>query len=219
MNKISYPGITICSQGIIQEVISNALKKQRIDYVNKTFGKNYSALSAQDQKALDLNFTQTLYPGSENSPQSIINVLTAPDPVETIKSQVYTNPGVTIASACSNSTTTCSAPWVTPTQTLANSSYNFTCLANFGKGKPKENKCESNGGEKIHFEELAWGKDAAAFKFTLTDGNYLNLNTTFIHASYVGVNQILQQLSHRSCFEKRFHSFEGYTNFIISSFC
>ena len=176
MNKISYPGITICSQGIIQEVISNALKKQRIDYVNKTFGKNYSALSAQDQKALDLNFTQTLYPGAENSPQSIINVLTAPDPVETLKSQVYTNPGVTIASACSNSTTTCSSPWVTPNLTMANKSYDFTCLANFGKGKPNENKCESNGGEKIHFDELAWGKDVEAFKFTLTDGTHINLN-------------------------------------------
>ena len=78
LKEIDYPAITICSQGLVQDVINNAIKKQLIDYIKETYNKDYDALTAAEKEQLEQSYNTALYPGSETSITSMVNVLTAP---------------------------------------------------------------------------------------------------------------------------------------------
>ena len=187
LKEIDYPAITICSQGLVQDVINNAIKKQLTDYIKETYNKDISALTATELQQLEQSYNAALYPGSETSITSMVNVLTAPgkiiinvyqksltnvkmdfeilsEPTKTVEAQVLTNP----AAACVEVSSDCTSPWTLPT--YMNSTYfvDFDCVANFGMGKLSDNKCEANGGELITFGEADLystspsGKDADA---------------------------------------------------------
>ena len=78
LSKIDHPAITICSQGLIQEIIDNAVIKQFDDY-RKEFN-DFNITNAEILKAL--------YPGSKISPQSLAKIMTASDPDQAIAAQV-----------------------------------------------------------------------------------------------------------------------------------
>ena len=78
LNSIDYPAITICSQGLIQDVINNAIKKQFSDYVKKTLNKDVDDLTQAEKEQIEQSYTQALFPGSESSITSMVNVLTSP---------------------------------------------------------------------------------------------------------------------------------------------
>ena len=78
INEIDHPAITICSQGLIQEIIDNAVIKQFDDY-RKEFN-DFNITNAEILKAL--------YPGSKISPQSLAKIMTASDPDQAIAAQV-----------------------------------------------------------------------------------------------------------------------------------
>ena len=78
INEIDHPAITICSQGLIQEIIDNAVIKQFDDY-RKEFN-DFNITNAEILKAL--------YPGSKISPQSLAKIMTASDPEQAIAAQV-----------------------------------------------------------------------------------------------------------------------------------
>ena len=78
LNKIDHPAITICSQGLIQDIIDNAVIKQFEDY-RKEFN---------DYNITYTEILEALYPGSLTSPQSLAKSMAASDPEEAIAAQV-----------------------------------------------------------------------------------------------------------------------------------
>ena len=89
--KIDFPAITICSQGLVQQVIDNALVKQFNDYLAKK-GIDYKTLSPSDLKIEQQKYAKDLYPGASASPQGMVNMLVAKEPSKSIKSSALTNP-------------------------------------------------------------------------------------------------------------------------------
>ena len=78
LNEIDHPAITICSQGLIQDIVDNAVIKQFDDY-RKEFN-DFNITHAEILKAL--------YPGSQTSPQSLARIMMASDPEQAIAAQV-----------------------------------------------------------------------------------------------------------------------------------
>ena len=165
---MEYPAITICSHGLIEDVISNALTKQFNDFVKNSTGKNVTDFTPEELDTLKKNYTQVLYPGAQAEPKNMVNVLTANEPDETLTSQLLTDP----KSACFESDMTCSDPWSIPNATNAfGLSAYYDCVANFTKGKINENKCEANGGTKIYFSPNTWaGTDVISVRDNLLYG-------------------------------------------------
>ena len=89
--KIDFPAITICSQGLVQQVIDNALVKQFNDYLAKK-GIDYKTLSPSDLKIEQQKYAKDLYPGASATPQGMVNMLVAKEPSKSIKSSALTNP-------------------------------------------------------------------------------------------------------------------------------
>ena len=177
LHEVEYPAITICSHGLIEDVISNALNKQFNDFVKNSTGKDVADFTQQELDTLKKNYTQVLYPGAQAEPKNMVNVLTSDEPDETLSSQVLTDP----KSACFNSTFTCSDPWMVPNTTNAfYLSYYYSCVANFTKGKFDENKCEANGGTKLYFSPYDWaGADVISVRDNLLlTGGVFDLVTT-----------------------------------------
>ena len=81
LNEIDHPAITICSQGLIQDIIDNAVIKQFEDYRKES--NDYNITYTEILKAL--------YPGSQTSPQSLAKSMTASDPEQAIAAQVIIN--------------------------------------------------------------------------------------------------------------------------------
>ena len=78
LNEIDHPAITICSQGLIQDIVDNAVIKQFDDY-RKEFN---------DFNITHAEILKTLYPGSQTSPQSLARIMMASDPEQAIAAQV-----------------------------------------------------------------------------------------------------------------------------------
>ena len=173
MQHIDYPAITICSHGSIQEIIDSATRKQFEDYVLDTTGKNVSDFSKADQESLKKNYTRDFYPGSNISPENLINTLTASDPDKTLNSKLITNP----KSICINSPFTCESPWFSPLPSITydktyGSDYDLNCIANLDQGKAIEKKCEKIGGQNIFFDSFGngGGKAMGTLKILLQRG-------------------------------------------------
>ena len=140
LRNIEYPAITICSQGIVQDVIDKALKKQFDDFVT-SLGLDPTQLSSVERDKLQINYTTDLYPGATTSPASLVNVLVSDNPTESIKSKVLTDP----AAACVDTPSDCEDPW------FANPAIKDVCFANFGETRDNERNCEKNGGIRMGF--------------------------------------------------------------------
>ena len=163
LRNLEYPAITICSQGIVQDVIDKALKKQFDDFVT-SLGKDPTTLSTQERAQLQKNYTSDLYPGATTSPASLVNVLVSDNPTESIKSKVLTDP----AAACVDTPDGCEAPW------FGNAAINDTCFANFGKTDNLQRLCEKNGGQRLgFFKDFPY---AYEFTYMLEYGNFSTVN-------------------------------------------
>ena len=172
---MEYPAITICSHGLIEDVISNALTKQFNDFVKNSTGKNVTDFTPEELDTLKKNYTQVLYPGAQAEPKNMVNVLTSNEPDDTLTSQVLTDP----KSACFESDLTCSTPWFIPNATNAfGLSYYYNCVASFTKGKINEKKCEANGGTNIYFSPNTppIGGDVFALRDNLFNGVFGHIN-------------------------------------------
>ena len=71
LQKIDFPAITICSQGLIQDVIFQALDKQFDDYLVGE-GLDPDTMTQEEKDAKKDAYTQALYPGAEASPDSMV---------------------------------------------------------------------------------------------------------------------------------------------------
>ena len=85
LREIKYPAVTICSQGLIQDVIDKALEKQFNDYL-QSIGKDPATISADELKAAKDSYNKDLYPGATTSPASMVSVLVSNDPTDKIES-------------------------------------------------------------------------------------------------------------------------------------
>ena len=116
---MDYPAITICSQGLIQDVIDKALIKQFNDYlVNQ--GIDLNGITNEEKQKQKEAYSQSLYPGSKTSPDNMVKVLISDDPSNTIESSALTNPDFfetisqgTMSTTSSSPTTTSSSPTTT----------------------------------------------------------------------------------------------------------
>ena len=179
MRNLEYPAITICSQGIVQDVIDKALKKQFDDFV-KSLGMDPTKLTPQEIAKLQQNYTSELYPGATTSPESLVNVLVSDNPTESIKSKILTDP----AAACVDTPAECEAPW------FSNAAINDTCFATFGLVDNNQRNCEKNGGLRMSFfKDFPY---AYEFTYELTYGNFSSVNRSkFWYNAYEDNGDIL----------------------------
>ena len=92
---MEYPGITICSQGWIQEVVDNAIVKQAEEYIANTHGLDintiYEILHGENDTLRHLyeeEINNELYPGATASVSSMVTSMTTNNPVSII---IYIN--------------------------------------------------------------------------------------------------------------------------------
>ena len=151
--------------GLIQGVIDRALEKQFNDYlVSKNIDPD-TASAEEIQKQQDA-YTADLYPGASTSPKSMVNVLVADDPSETIKSKELTDPG----SNCVDVPSSCDNPWFQANKSETFQGFTFDkCFANFGKSKANEDECLNSGGSTIYFEQF--GSLQNELYYLMSEGN------------------------------------------------
>jgi len=83
---MDYPGITICSQGWIQQVVDNAIVKQTQEYIANTHGLDINTIyEILENETLRLQYEeekdQELYPGATASVTSMVTSMTTNNPV------------------------------------------------------------------------------------------------------------------------------------------
>ena len=83
---MDYPGITICSQGWIQEVVNKAIVKQTEEYLANTHGLDINAIYEILQNETErLKYEELkdkeLYPGATASIASMVTSMTTNNPV------------------------------------------------------------------------------------------------------------------------------------------
>ena len=88
IEHIDYPGITICSQGWIQEVVSNAINKQTKEYLENKYNFTSDEIAAimknDTSKAKYVEEKEKeLYPGATSSVESMTSYMTTNNPVNT----------------------------------------------------------------------------------------------------------------------------------------
>jgi hypothetical protein len=169
LNKIKFPAITICSQGLIQGVIDQALQKQFNDFIT-SLGKDPLTLTVEEAKAIEDNYTQTMYPGSVATPASMVNVLTSDNPSQSLKSKILTDP----KSACIDVPASCTDPWMDPLASEAFFAFDFPyCMGNLGIGPANDDRCVKAGGSKVTFST----KDAwySQLDHMISKGNFIRV--------------------------------------------
>ena len=117
LNEIKHPAITICSQGVNQQELNVAIKRQferfALEKKNKNLtGHNYrikrsttNANAIFDAKSLWKEYVETYYPGSEITPNSLVHILIASNPDKALRAKTLTN----VNSVCVNAID-CSTP-------------------------------------------------------------------------------------------------------------
>ena len=117
LHEIKHPAITICSQGLDQKNLNEAIKRQfeqfTLEIKNKNLtGLNYrikkSSTSANgifDASSMWKEYVKTYYPGSEITPNSLVNILIGSNPDKVLRSKILTN----MNSVCTNALD-CSTP-------------------------------------------------------------------------------------------------------------
>lgn len=148
LSQIKYPAITICSQGLIQDVINKALAKQFSDYITKS-GKDPGSMTDQEKEQWQKNYSSTLYPGAIASPLSMVNMLTSENPTESLKSQILTDPSAT----CIEISSQCDSPWMNSSHAGWLAYDPPPCFANPGKGSGYSDLCQNEGGVQVSFDE------------------------------------------------------------------
>jgi hypothetical protein len=78
-------------KGLIQDVIDRALIKQFNDYLVSQ-GMNPENITDEARETLKESYSQSLYPGSQTPPDSMVKVLIADDPSSSIEASALTNP-------------------------------------------------------------------------------------------------------------------------------
>ena len=97
LHEIKHPAITICSQGLNQEVLNEAIKRQFEHFVleakkKNLTGQNYrTKRSTFDAKSFWKEYVETYYPGSKITPNSLVHVLIAQNPDKVLQSKILTN--------------------------------------------------------------------------------------------------------------------------------
>ena len=155
MKKIDYPAITICGQGMIQDVLNGATKKQFEDYILDVKGKNLTGLKyrvkrgvlSEDQiKKFWNEYIQVKFPGSEVSPNTLVHSLATQNPDESINARALTNPdSVGITDSCPDGfIDTSSSGEKFP-------DFDVKCIKLIPMAKGKPDLCASSGAEKLYF--------------------------------------------------------------------
>ena len=167
-------------KGLIQDVIDRALIKQFNDYLVSQ-GMNPDNITEEARETLKESYSQSLYPGSQTPPDSMVKVLIADDPSSSIEASALTNPEffdsisqTTTSTTTSPLTTTtpscgCVAPFWDPVETKALLGVtDAPCVANFGMKGGWSKKCLKNGASNIYFT----GFDSIFLQTLLTQGTY-----------------------------------------------
>ena len=153
-------------KGLIQDVIDRALIKQFNVYLVSQ-GLNPDNITEEAREELKQSYSQSLYPGSQAPPDSMVKVLIADDPSSSIEASALTNPEffdtisqITTSTAEVTTTTTicgCVAPWFEALETKALLGVtDAPCVGNFWQTKGWKNECEQNGGKAIYFTGFDW---------------------------------------------------------------
>ena len=115
LHEIKHPAITICSQGLNQDKLNEAIKRQFERFVLEVKGKNLTGQNYRikrspiDAKALWKEYVQAYYPGSKITPNSLVQVLIATNPDKVLRAKTLTNKN----SICTNAID-CSTPIQSP---------------------------------------------------------------------------------------------------------
>ena len=173
-------------KGLIQDVIDKALIKQFNDYLVSQ-GLNPDNITEEAREKLKQSYSQSLYPGSQTPPDSMVKVLIADDPSSSIEASALTNPeffdsisqvtssttAITPSSTTVTTVTTtatscgCAAPFWEPLETKALLGVtDAPCVVNFGMKKCWSKLCKNNGGSDIYFT----GFDSIFLQTLLTQG-------------------------------------------------
>ena len=83
ISDLEYPAITICSQGMISKVLSNALEYQKAQFAEA------KGVEDPHSEALEKLWKETLYPGLAMTPGQLVKLAASPNPEVTVQSQVY----------------------------------------------------------------------------------------------------------------------------------
>ena len=114
LHEINHPAITICSQGMNEEDLNEAIKNQFERFVLEAKSKNITGQNYRIKRSTGSIFNATIfwkeyvqiyYPGSKITPNSLINALIASNPDNVLRSKVLTNEN----SVCTNGID-CSSP-------------------------------------------------------------------------------------------------------------
>lgn len=85
---MDYPAITICSQGLISRVLTNALKYQKDQFAKENnLNKN---LTVEELEEL---WKKAMYPGLSMTPEQLVKLTASPNPEVTVQSQVLLENG------------------------------------------------------------------------------------------------------------------------------
>lgn len=176
-------------KGLIQDVIDRALIKQFNDYLVSQ-GLNPDNITEEAREELKQSYSQSLYPGSQTPPDSMVKVLIADDPSSSIEASALTNPEFfDSVSQLTSSTTTITSPSTTVTTTTPATTTTTSCgcvppfwepletkallgvtdapcVVNFGMKKCWSKRCKNNGGSDIYFT----GFDSIFLETLLTQG-------------------------------------------------
>ena len=173
-------------KGLIQDVIDRALLKQFNNYLVSQ-GMDPDNITEETRETLKESYSQSLYPGSQTPPDSMVKVLIADDPSSSIEASALTNPEffdsisqttkssaevtTTTTSSLTSTPTTCGcvAPFWEPVETKALLGVtDAPCVANFGMKSGLSKKCKNKGASNIYFT----GFDSIFLQTLLTQGTY-----------------------------------------------
>ena len=111
IENVSFPSITICTQGSANDIVDAAIFKQFVEYLEE---KNivYDQLSDDEVQQETYKFLNDRYPGSRQLPNQLVRMLGSPDvePDNKIESRTIMNP---------EDVTACSPP-LTSNQSITN---------------------------------------------------------------------------------------------------
>ena len=117
LHELQHPAITICSQGLNQDDLNEAIKVQFERYALNVMDKNLTGHNYRikrsangvgttiDAKSLWKQYVNTQYPGSQITPNSLVHMLIASNPDKVLRAKTLTN----INSVCTNAID-CSTP-------------------------------------------------------------------------------------------------------------
>ena len=148
IKEIDHPAITICSQGSIESLTEEAVKKQFANHIWKKHGIDILNDTFDGSKEVFwIEYLNDLYPGLKTSPAKIAKILRPSlDPNDYISTKTWIDP----ESVCTFDLEKekCEYPWMALTNGL--------CFRNMGQGFGSEELCEDIGGQKISFDPDLW---------------------------------------------------------------